>query len=1390
MVVEAYMGQPFDHSHEKEAADYLLNEMQSRFHSRPESYFLLSNIIVDGSQLDFVILKPRGVIVVELKEIRDPFVASENGEWVSKGRVIATNHESPYRQVRNYREKFISYLKRNLNEITPDRDLNLRQVSSYVCISPRIHQDSKINFDFSNTPFFKVVGLDNISEVIDSEIKPGLGFDDQAYRKIIKLLGLKPMKESYLSDEFLVPYRRNNLFTGRTAELSKLHNLLSSEENKGKPVVITGIGGLGKTQLCVEYAYQFRSHYPNGVYWINASENLISQFAKIAEGLELRVDANLPGNHDDILARRFLKMISGTPDALMIFDNVIDFMVFYKPLLNEFLLISFKCNLLLTSRIFPDNFLEFTQLKLKPFPIGDAHNYVGRILRANDQIQDTDHSRVAEKSRGQISRLCDVLGNHPLALNLAANSIRQKNIDPAGYIQRLQVEGRIKTLDSYELKNYDTFITYSINELLESHWDGFTTLEKNILCFFTLFSDEEMIPEERLRRFLQSDEDVLPGYPDCFNDALQSLFELGLVQKTGFGQIRIHPLYKEFCTSKVDIVREAKKLILQNLLCIYSSPSHLEALVFTSGVAEIKEDLRICKSKMSSELTTGGYFILEELYQIILQDAKFLIDVSPEDPPGYVKQQIRNRAIKLDYPGIASAYEADLTINNTPWLCETYNSQKLSGRFVQEFIHDDSPVTSIKLTRDDRLLISGSTSGWICIWDADTGKLIDDVKTAIDIESIQISPNGEYAAVRQIPGAIFKDGDGYVLTFNPNIEIWNLKDHRKVFSKPDDANEVFAVLDDHTVLFGTDHGEMIVCRLSENEIPTRVTYQPSRIVNIKVSYSKVAVVHDNSVICILQKSDLKLLNTFIGPMRVYKDAAFLDNDKVLFGCFVNYTNFSISDFQFDPDKYDGSAIGSMVFWTVGDDEPFIEEDFSLDEENQILELRSRLFEPDSFKFLLNKFTIPKFVASSGRNCCMARCGPYFCLFKMDEAGVIEINMEGSTCFGVLNSGDSFFGFDTDAGREDPLCVMFSDAETYHPLIGHLFGVNEILATQDEKYLFSASDDGSIKMWDIDAFRKECAALEEDNNIYIGGDDANEDFGKINNYVISGDEKKIAAVTNKGFLMVFSAGSGELLLRGMKIDDRGDLLISSFSESGLAIIRNSLDTVFTFNIDTNKKVKYKTIESGLVNCVLDWANREVGLLDAREMLQPIGEEVDLESLKPWYKVVDVEKNEILYEVDSLYADIFSTKSGGYFISSERPGKICVFDLNSQKLLCELISNHDSDEAVVQFQMNNAGTILSVTYSTGVKEIYSLSTASCDFSNNYDHPEISWSFDNEFRLVSINAYDASYIWDKHKGVVLAKIPGHNQIQIAGSGRFLVSLDSFGILHFYDCVNFLRA
>src|SRR5260370_36596175 len=93
-----------------------------------------------------------------------------------------------------------------------------------------------------------------------------------------------------------LPYPRNPFFTGRDQELAQLHALLQYRGTAavGQMQSISGLGGMGKTQLAVEYAYRHHSEY-RYLLWARAEsmESLNFSYFEIAHLL------NLPEKHSE-----------------------------------------------------------------------------------------------------------------------------------------------------------------------------------------------------------------------------------------------------------------------------------------------------------------------------------------------------------------------------------------------------------------------------------------------------------------------------------------------------------------------------------------------------------------------------------------------------------------------------------------------------------------------------------------------------------------------------------------------------------------------------------------------------------------------------------------------------------------------------------------------------------------------------------------------------------------------------------------------------------------------------------------------------------------------------------------------------------------------------------
>ena len=67
-----------------------------------------------------------------------------------------------------------------------------------------------------------------------------------------------------------IPQSGVSQFVGRDNELETLHQLLQEHEQ----VAVTGISGIGKTELAIQYAKANLNHYTGGICWFFARSDL------------------------------------------------------------------------------------------------------------------------------------------------------------------------------------------------------------------------------------------------------------------------------------------------------------------------------------------------------------------------------------------------------------------------------------------------------------------------------------------------------------------------------------------------------------------------------------------------------------------------------------------------------------------------------------------------------------------------------------------------------------------------------------------------------------------------------------------------------------------------------------------------------------------------------------------------------------------------------------------------------------------------------------------------------------------------------------------------------------------------------------------------------------
>jgi DNA-binding SARP family transcriptional activator len=318
---------------------------------------------------------------------------------------------------------------------------------------------------------------------------------------------------------------RLRYFVGREAILAGL-TASTRPDREGRAVhVLHGIGGVGKTQIALEFAHRIAERVPLR-WWINSEEpGLIpQQVAELGRAIGLRFPN--PSNPSATV----LAWLAERADWLLVFDNATE------PAAIERFLPAGPGTVLVTSR-------RRGWGELGSSTRVDVMTRVETVALLTARMVNLDQS-VAD-------RIADEIGDLPLAAAQVASYLDQTDIDPSRYLEMFRTH-RSTLLGRGDVLGYpsriDTTWTLSLDRLRVESPAGLALMEIASM----------LAPDEIPLRLIQlsPSKSGIPflGDPDIVEDALATVVMYSLAQRRPAG-FRVHRLLQEVIRQHLEPAR-------------------------------------------------------------------------------------------------------------------------------------------------------------------------------------------------------------------------------------------------------------------------------------------------------------------------------------------------------------------------------------------------------------------------------------------------------------------------------------------------------------------------------------------------------------------------------------------------------------------------------------------------------------------------------------------------------------------------------------------------------------------------------------------------------------------------------------------------------------------
>ncbi|MEL6778697.1 MAG: tetratricopeptide repeat protein, partial [Cyanobacteria bacterium J06597_16] len=393
-----------------------------------------------------------------------------------------------------------------------------------------------------------------------------------------------------------LPFSRAREFVGRGAALTALH----ARVQQAQAVAITavqGMGGIGKSELALQYADRYSGDYGKGVCWLAVRGQdvgaQIVAFGEVQLGLTLPEEMTLADAAQWVWQQWKGRRTVEPPEqnlGLIVFDDVAEYGR-VEPYLPQGELAS-AFQLIFTTRIsrIASTVSDFSLAVLTP---------EDSLLLLQALVSDGRVEAELEIAKA----LCERVGNLPLALQLLGNYLAERRDTSLSTLQQRLGENAVAARALVKVMPGMT-AKLGVAEALELSWEAVGKQDNNAqytACFFSLFATAP-IPWWMVKT------QVVEVELEDFEEARNALIRLSLLHRVGENLYQVHQLIRDFLLIKLEEREEEaalKRAYCEGIVAISrkvpSAPVRELLLQLTPALPHIEEVIERWQSSLSDE---------------------------------------------------------------------------------------------------------------------------------------------------------------------------------------------------------------------------------------------------------------------------------------------------------------------------------------------------------------------------------------------------------------------------------------------------------------------------------------------------------------------------------------------------------------------------------------------------------------------------------------------------------------------------------------------------------------------------------------------------------------------------------------------------------------------